>query len=770
MVLSLQEKTKEVKIQATRIFYRNYNSQAKTIINRGGTRSGKSYAIAQLLFIEKFFNEKNKKILVLRKTLPSLKLAALLDFKKFLFDYDLEDKVREEKQSLNYYYKPNNNLIHFGALDSPEKIKCYHPDTEILTKDGFVNIADVKVGQLVATMNPETRKAEYKSVITTFEYQYEGNMISPKSLVGDREPHIRFCVTPNHKMLIHTYSNKLFFKEAFELPKVYSIPRTAEWSGKIVDVYEIPRVDWTERDKVNKKAPEHNKRRSTVGELKLAIIPFLRFLGWFISEGYISDGFKENTRNWSIGICQIKEKGIKKIKEDLKDFPYVFIENKSRHTFSVTGYKCRDLYEYLKLNVGRDCYEKRIPRDVLDLHPSLLKNLLEALIEGDGTKAGKDSFLYYTSSKQLSNDVCELATKCGYICSISDGKITNWQFPNAKPFWVISIFKRGDWNTESGFKEIPYKGKVYCVEVPPYNTIFTRYKGKSIWCGQSTSWHYCWMQEATDFTYEDYLELKRRLSESRDDGKRNQLFMCLNPIDEYHWIKEKLLDRGGDIEEIHSTHLDNPFLPNDYRTDLESLIDQDLNHYNIYVKGEWGRLEDLIYRNWSVLREEVPKGEVIYGLDFGFVNPSALVKVTILDKGKNNKEVYVEELLYETGLTNGELITKCKQLIPDMRCQLYADCAEPARIQEFRDAGFNAYEAQKDVLDGIDFVKRQNLFIHENSINLIKEMKAYSRRKDRKGKILEEPVKFNNHAVDAKRYAIYTHLRNRISDIRLRFL
>jgi len=38
----------------------------------------------------------------------------------------------------------------------------------------------------------------------------------------------------------------------------------------------------------------------------------------------------------------------------------------------------------------------------------------------------------------------------------------------------------------------------------------------------------------------------------------------------------------------------------------------------------------------------------------------------------------------------------------------------------------------------------------------LKEIQTYSWRTDRQGNILEQPVKFNDHAMDAIRYAVYT--------------
>ena len=91
----------------------------------------------------------------------------------------------------------------------------------------------------------------------------------------------------------------------------------------------------------------------------------------------------------------------------------------------------------------------------------------------------------------------------------------------------------------------------------------------------------------------------------------------------------------------------------------------------------------------------------------------------------------------------------------DIKGTIFADSAEPQRIEEIYRAGFDIHPARKiSVRDGIDFVKRFKLYIDKESTNIIKEIKFYSYKVDKNGKVLDEPVKLNDHAMDAIRYAI----------------
>lgn len=290
---------------------------------------------------------------------------------------------------------------------------------------------------------------------------------------------------------------------------------------------------------------------------------------------------------------------------------------------------------------------------------------------------------------------------------------------------------------------------------------------------KSSDWNYIWLEEATEFTWDEYQTIKLRLRAQSRDGLPNRIFLSFNPVDERHWIKERLVeDPTQDVQEIVSTYRDNPFLmmfAPDYIKDLENLQKQDMSFYNIYTLGQWGRLENLIYNNWSIcswLPDYKQVEHVYYGLDFGYNEPTALIECRM--KGK---EIWERELLYHTKLTNSDLIVKLNQVIPveaKAKYYIYADAAEPDRIKEIKDAGFKVKPSIKLITNGIDIVKRYSVHVHEESQNLIKEKKAYSWRKDKHGNVLDEPVDIWNHLMDAERYAVHTGLKR--EGIRVRFI
>lgn len=248
---------------------------------------------------------------------------------------------------------------------------------------------------------------------------------------------------------------------------------------------------------------------------------------------------------------------------------------------------------------------------------------------------------------------------------------------------------------------------------------------------KSTDWNIVWLEEANEFTYEDYRVLKLRLSAPTPD-RRNQLFMSLNPISSYHWIKTELCDKPDleDVQEIVSNYRDNPFLPQDYIQDLERLQLQNENYWKIYGLGEWGVLQEIVYEKPWIQVDALPESDNLYfGIDFGFNAPTSVVKIAIKDE-----EPYIQQLLYQTKLTNSDLIERLKTLIPDKERdkEIYCDSAEPDRIQELCNAGFNAMPSDKSVKDGIDYIKGLNVHVTKDSVDVIKEKNSYSYKKNRK--------------------------------------
>jgi phage terminase large subunit len=241
---------------------------------------------------------------------------------------------------------------------------------------------------------------------------------------------------------------------------------------------------------------------------------------------------------------------------------------------------------------------------------------------------------------------------------------------------------------------------------------------------------------------------------------RKAIFIDFNPADEFHWIYDNILTRP-DAYFIKSTYLDNPFLPHEQVKEIENLRNVDANFWRIYGEGERGHSEGVIYTHWQPIAS-IPNGTTHYGLDFGYNNPTSLVACT-----EKDQDLYWQEEIYQSGLTTNDLIPMIKQIVKPHE-PVYCDSAEPDRIKDLQRAGIKALPANKNVKEGIDFIKSRKLFIHNQSANMLKEIKSYKFATKQKG-ISEEPLKLNDHAMDAARYASISFKKPKSSGVYVSF-
>ena len=275
-----------------------------------------------------------------------------------------------------------------------------------------------------------------------------------------------------------------------------------------------------------------------------------------------------------------------------------------------------------------------------------------------------------------------------------------------------------------------------------------------------------WLEETTEFTKEDFLQIDLRL---RDPGPiYHQIMLTFNPLEaQARWLKDMFFGPipNPDAFVHRSTVEDNPIaeVRDTYRKRLQALKAQDETMFTVYGLGEWAALAGQIF-NWDV--EPLPSlsfDETWYGGDFGYsVDPAGVVKIY-----RKADEFWIEEILYEKGLTNQVLAERLHA--QGIKAIIYFDAAEPKSIEELRRAGLYVQPCDKgpdSVRAGIDFLKSKRVHIVEGSSNLYKEMGGYCWRKDKAGNPMPEPVKFDDHLMDAARYGIFTHCARPAPNIR----
>lgn len=281
-----------------------------------------------------------------------------------------------------------------------------------------------------------------------------------------------------------------------------------------------------------------------------------------------------------------------------------------------------------------------------------------------------------------------------------------------------------------------------------------------------------WIEESSELKKEDLQQLQLRV---RGKHLKNpvEFIQTFNPINEHHWLKKMYFDQDQPNTQIlKTTYLDNPFLDDGYIQTLENLKHQDETYYGIYALGLWGSLENLIYKNYvieSITIKDEDFDYLFYGMDYGFNDPTALVKVGIL-----NDEIYILDELYKKELTNADLIKLMKEVEISKSIVITADSSEPARTTDIQREGYKIKGAKKgpgSIKHGIDFIKTRKIHIAPHCVNFTKEIQAYSYKKNKAGDVTEEPLaNGNDHILDALRYALEDFRKARLPQGRARTL
>lgn len=383
--------------------------------------------------------------------------------------------------------------------------ECYDEETEVLTDQGYKKFSEVidyedsddtiidcksKDNIKIACFNPDNEMLEYHTPERATLYNYDGNMYHYKN---DK---IDIKVTPNHDMWV---SNK-----QYEYNGHKSLRKTKWGDWRKVKAKDLNLNDYSKfRSHVNWEGNNNIKTVNVIGH-DVPIELYLEYLGYVLSEGCLYE------KQYMINICQTTSKYYDQMRKCADVFGDL-IRLECHHYFSKRGNKQefwsgsfynRDLFLHFKNECGYNfgnvkCYDKRVPRWIFDLSPRLLNILLDALVKGDGSiynnPNGKSKrFAYYSTSKQLADDVYELVYKCGYVPTsfvrndekYLDGKnqplyTVLWSTSEKGKFPLVYKTSRNSQTKEKHnlLNVEKYKGKVWCLTVPT-GLFITRRNGK----------------------------------------------------------------------------------------------------------------------------------------------------------------------------------------------------------------------------------------------------------------------------------------------------
>lgn len=349
-------------------------------------------------------------------------------------------------------------------VQSPIKsaCECYDKYTEVLTSNGWKFFDQLDTSDAICTLNPST---------LGIEYQYPTDYIKKISdkICKLSNQKLDFAVTCDHSMSVIKGSDRRQGIDNVRLIKLSDlpdndlnfIPNGNGHCGVDRQYFDLPRVD-----------------RCMVEYGRLPMRPWLRFLGWFLSDGCTVDS------NHVVYISQVKPLGVKEIESTLTELGFKFDRN--GHSFRVSS---KQLSTYLKdLGVKEN---KRVPAFVKTLSIPLIQEFLSGYFGGNGTLATNGATRIYCTGlcKDLANDIQELIILTGKSSTISVKKPQGWHIyagrniNSTKPVYNVSeqstryrTFSKKSVTIED------YNDFVYCVTVPNH-IIQVRRNGKAMWCG-----------------------------------------------------------------------------------------------------------------------------------------------------------------------------------------------------------------------------------------------------------------------------------------------
>ena len=252
-------------------------------------------------------------------------------------------------------------------------------------------------------------------------------------------------------------------------------------------------------------------------------------------------------------------------------------------------------------------------------------------------------------------------------------------------------------------------------------------------------------------------------------SRSDKIYLDYNPDAEFY-VDTDILPRP-DCDFIQLMFKDNECLKEGERDEILNYYNQGYNIdgsiknkywanlWQVYGLGNIGNLIGVVFENWKEC-DEIPNDAefIAYGMDFGFTaDPTTLTAVY-----RYNSELYFDELLYKTKLTNSDIIKEFEALGIKKHDMIVADSAEPKSIEDIRRAGYRIEGAKKgadSIKNGLDTLLRHQMNVTKRSTNLKNELRTYRFAVDKDGKTTNTPESGNDHAIDGVRYVALNRIK-----------
>ena len=483
---------------------------------------------------------------------------------------------------------------------------------------------------------------------------------------------------------------------------------------------------------------------------------------------YIAEGSKSNSQK-SCTIAQNPGEVRNKIKYCLDTLGVEYSEHQT--SFYLKNDLFAEHVNYKESLSLSSVYVKSPSYSILGWSNNARYDVFRGLMDGDGDLRTGNSYRYTTKDLCIAEFVVALSTTLGYKGNIDIDK---------EGYYRVHLKTKSSERYNYDFVNVAslsirkqkYTGIVWCPGTPNKTAVFKR-NNKVYLSGQ------CWFDEEPP--EEIFNECLLRLV---DVG--GHWIMTMTPLIDMSWTLDRLYEKGFDgknpnLDVFRASTTDNAYI-NSAILDIitEGLSDEESQ----------ARKQGLYFSYSGAIYNDVLAGAIIppiiendswdlvknkwghFGmLDHGFTNPTAFLIGAFDGDGR----IIIYDEYYAKKQTVGENAAAIKQKVADLGIQLEYIVADPSTRnidpivgysiqQEYGKNGLYLSLANNDVVAGIERVysrfKRRQLFITENCEKTLWEAQRYrwskfaNKKVEGKNNAKEQPMKKDDHAMDALRYGV----------------
>ncbi len=270
-----------------------------------------------------------------------------------------------------------------------------------------------------------------------------------------------------------------------------------------------------------------------------------------------------------------------------------------------------------------------------------------------------------------------------------------------------------------------------------------------------------WIEEADTISAESWRVLVPTIRR-----KGSQFWISLNPKNTEDCLYQQFIaDPNPDYAFVKKVNWNiNPFFTKILEDLRQTALKGDASMYQHVWEGEPLQHSDaLIFKGKWVVDDfaEDPTAYAYYGLDFGFIDPTAAIRCYI-----TNNTLYITHEYYKTHVEINNIGKECEESILGFKNAIItADSASPGNISFLKNQGYNVEPTIKgkgSIEDGIAFLRSfDRIVVHPRCEYTRRELSLYSYKVDqRSGDVTPTIIDAENHLIDALRYAVERITKN----------